>query len=155
VARSLENSQYSSETVSETQSIASKLSQCLKPGSVVVFLGDLGAGKTTFIKRLIQEIALLPEDDVQSPTFTYLHIFEGKTPIYHFDLYRLKTLEDFCALGFDEYLETPDGICLIEWPGVIQSILPKDTFYIQIAYLSETARQITITQNDENEILKV
>jgi len=113
------------------------LGTTLKPNSIVAFFGDLGAGKTTFIKGLVSSLS--PEI-VTSPTFTYLHIYAAN--IYHFDLYRLRSEKDFIDLGFAEYFAR-DGICLIEWAEKIIAILPDHTIRIFLEHKGEDRRTIS------------
>ncbi len=113
-------------------------------GCVVFFLGDLGVGKTTFIKALASEIIGISPNEVSSPTFTYLHIYGDRLPLYHFDLYRLKDPKAFFQMGFDEYFDAK-GICLIEWAEKIKAIVPKkNLFTINIKHLEKNKRVIEI-----------
>lgn len=112
----------------------------LSPNTVVAFYGDLGAGKTTFIKGVVSAFST---ETVTSPTFTYLHIYSGSAPIYHFDLYRLRSDKDFTDLGFGEYFSA-DGICLIEWSEKIDSILPKQTLRVRLKHQGGDCRTISI-----------
>lgn len=104
-------------------------------------MGDLGAGKTTLIKGIAKGAGGILEREVTSPTFSYLHIYSGKVPIYHFDLYRLRNAKEFCALGFQEYLEG-DGVCCIEWAERIKDLLPPHTFHICLEHEKEERRKI-------------
>ena len=114
---------------------------CLDQSSA--FFGDLGSGKTTFIKALVSKLSGIHPHEISSPTFTYLHIYEGNIPIFHFDLYRLQNHEDFLERGFDEYFEA-GGICCIEWAERIRPILPNDVLCIEMKHLNENEREITI-----------
>src|SRR5690606_17249486 len=108
----------------ETIALGHKIGQILPIGSIICFFGDLAAGKTTFIKGLVAEICGENwEYEVNSPTYVYLNIYDGKQTVYHFDLYRLKNKEEFIAMGFDEFLYS-DGIACIEWSERIESIIP-------------------------------
>lgn len=117
------------------------LAQELSPNTVVSFFGDLGSGKTTLIKALTAQLTGMAPHDINSPTFTYLHIYEGTIPIFHFDLYRLKSSHEFLERGFDEYFHQ-DGICLIEWAERIDSILPSNGRRIEMKHLGENKRLI-------------
>lgn len=128
----------------ETIQLGIDLSQSLKNGSIVAFLGDLGAGKTTLIKGLVKGFSKDDTVNVNSPTFVYLNIYDTKTPIYHFDLYRIKDKDQFYSLGFEEYFLS-NGICLIEWSENIKDILPKETIFIKISHLDENKREIQIS----------
>ena len=124
-------SEYVSSSVEETQNIGRRIAKNLKKGNIVAFLGNLGSGKTTLIKGLVNEINSTDIDSVSSPTFTYLNIYPGTVDVFHFDLYRIKNDEQFLSMGFDEYFEK-EGICLIEWSEKITSILPPETTVIHL-----------------------
>ncbi len=89
---------------------------------VFVFIGEMGVGKTTFIKRICE--ALGSEDSVSSPTYALVNEYQGDRKIYHFDLYRLNDIEEALDIGFTEYLEE-DAICLIEWPQIVLPLLDE------------------------------
>jgi tRNA threonylcarbamoyladenosine biosynthesis protein TsaE len=125
-----------------TQNFAAALSKTLPPRSLIALSGDLGSGKTTFMQGLIQGFGG-SQAMVQSPTFVYLHHYPTTPPVYHFDLYRLRSIDDFYAMGFEEYFEK-DGITAIEWPERIASILPSTAIKIQLSVVSETARRLVI-----------
>lgn len=133
-----------SRSVEETFNCSYAFGSSLKPGSVICFFGDLGAGKTTFIKGLVHGAAGCPVEEVTSPTFTYLNIYSGSQVVYHFDLYRLRDAEEFLSMGFEDYLFT-DGICCIEWSEKIQQLLPDDAIVIKISHLEDGARAIEIS----------
>lgn len=133
----------------ETQALAADFSRKLPPNSVVCFFGDLGAGKTTFIKGLAAGISLGLDAQVNSPTFTYLNIYRGTSTLYHFDLYRLRDADEFLAMGFDEMFHA-GGICCIEWSEKIASLLPPGTICIRMTHIDEFSRQIDITFVEEN-----
>lgn len=105
---------YTSESDLQTIQIAALIGKDLRPGDIVLLEGDLGAGKTTFVKGLAKGRGF-DVDEVHSPTFNYLNLY-GE--IAHFDLYRIETLQQFMAMGFDEYLEKPYIAC-IEWPEIL------------------------------------
>src|SRR5688572_29378976 len=104
---------YTSASLEDTKHIAKRLASTLCAPSIIAFYGDLGAGKTTFIRALAVEFGILP-DVVNSPTFQYLNIYKGTLQIFHFDLYRLRGPEDFLGMGFEEFFEQ-EGITCIEW----------------------------------------
>lgn len=126
----------------ETEQLGEALAEEVEKGQVIAFFGDLGSGKTTLIKGLASKLAGAGREEVSSPTFVYLHIYQGVQTVFHFDLYRLKQEQDFIDMGFFEYLET-DGICLIEWPERIASLLPKGCWKVWLAYEGEK-RLVTI-----------
>ena len=126
----------------ETLALASKLGKQLRKKDVIAFEGALGAGKTCFTKGLASGLCV--EDDVTSPTFTILYEYFGRLPLYHFDLYRLSSYDDFLDIAGDEYLDG-DGVCVIEWSEKIATNLPKNTIRISIEVLEEDERLINIT----------
>ena len=128
-----------SKSPEETVSIGEEIAQLLPRDQVVCFTGDLGAGKTTLIKGIATKITGLPLREINSPTFNYLHIYEGIETLYHFDCYRLNGPQDFLIRGLDEYF---GSLCLIEWPERITPILPKDRVRIKIEYHGEKERMI-------------
>lgn len=131
-----------SETITLYSSSASELAEVVdtlaniakQSPSIFAFYGSLGAGKTTLIKELISTITAVKKTDVTSPTFTYVQTYGNEPSVHHFDLYRINTLSQFEAMGFGEYLEE---MCFIEWPEVIEEILPLKTVRIRIGYEGE------------------
>ena len=115
----------------------------LNAGAVVAFFGDLGSGKTTFLKGMISCLTGCRPDQITSPTFNYLNIYSGRIPIYHFDLYRLKNGEEFEKAGFSEYLQE-DGICCLEWAERLTHHLPAKTTRITLKHAGHNQRSITI-----------
>lgn len=128
----------------ETTSIAFELGKSLPDNTIICFFGDLAAGKTTFIKGLVYGVAGIDPEHVHSPTFTYLHIYTGRLKtVYHFDLYRLRDIDEFLSMGFDEYLDA-GGVCCIEWSERIAACLPANRMNIYIEHAGEDKRLITI-----------
>lgn len=114
-----------------------------KPPFILAIKGDLGAGKTTFLKGFISELTGIEPDQIQSPTFTYLQVYNDY--LYHFDLYRIKHYEQFESAGFADYLQA-GGICCIEWAERIEDRLPNDAYVLEIAYLGPTSRRCSFYQ---------
>lgn len=137
--------QHLTSSASETFFLGYQVGKRLQPDAVVCFFGDLGAGKTTFIKGLVAGAAQTDPSYVQSPTFTYLNIYEGEIPVYHFDLYRLRDADEFLGMGFDEYFDA-GGICCIEWSERIQTCLPPFVISITLVHEGEDQRTIIINQ---------
>ncbi len=136
---------FVTEAAAETKQAGRELAKQLTPNSVLAFQGELGAGKTTFIKGLISELTGVAEDTVVSPTFCYLNIYSGgRLAVYHFDLYRLKDEQDFLKLGFDEYLNA-EGVCCIEWSEKIPALLPAHRKMIELLYAGAEKRTIRIS----------
>ncbi len=103
----------------------------LKPGDAICLFGPLGAGKSTLARGLIRALSSAAEE-VPSPTFTLVQLYEGRLPVAHFDLYRLETPDEAFELGLDEALE--EGAAVIEWPQRLQGRLPPDRLDIEIAF---------------------
>ena len=105
--------------------------------TVFAFYGKMGAGKTTFIKALCQELGV--EDEVNSPTFAIINEYRSQTTaelLYHFDFYRIKKLEEVYDLGYEDYFYS-GALCFIEWPELVEELLPLD------------AKKVTITENSD------
>jgi tRNA threonylcarbamoyladenosine biosynthesis protein TsaE len=127
-----------------TEDLAVRVGSLLRPGNVVALRGDLGAGKTSFARALIQSLGD-PDDEVPSPTFTLVQTYE--TPagsIWHFDLYRLSGADEVIELGWDEV--RADGIALVEWPDRLGPLLPADRLDIAISFgPTPETRRISLT----------
>lgn len=109
-------------------------------GDVFALSGDLGAGKTHFVKGFVSGMG--SDEEVTSPTFTLIHEYSaGRLPVYHFDFYRLDSADAVLRVGFDEYIEG-DGVCLIEWADRFAELLPKESHWIRFAVRSERERVI-------------
>ena len=126
----------------ETLQKARELYPHLKEDAILCFFGDLASGKTTFIKGIAEAAGVAPEQ-VSSPTFVYLNIYQGSRTIYHFDLYRLTGVDPFLSLGFEEFLFSP-GIKCLEWSERIASIIPPQAIQITFTATSETSREIVV-----------
>lgn len=133
-----------STSVDETLRTGFEFGKQLKPGDIVCLDGELGAGKTHFVKGVASYFGINPEK-VSSPTYTLIHEYSGNLPIYHFDCYRLKSEQEALEIGTEEYLYG-EGICLIEWPQKIQALIPDEAMWVEIAHHSKTERTIHIHQ---------
>lgn len=123
-----------------TAAAGAELARGAKVGDVFALTGDLGAGKTQWVKGFVAEMG--SDAEVTSPTFTLIHEYPcGRCPVYHFDFYRLDSAEAVLRLGFDEYLEG-DGVCLIEWADRFPELLPPRTLWISLAVKSANEREI-------------
>ncbi len=123
--------QFYSASPEETRAIAAQLAERHGPGEAVLLFGDLGAGKTTFVKGYCAALGV--PDQITSPTFTLMHVYRGdRIVIYHFDFYRLESPAAIAALGVEEYFDD-DGICLIEWPERALPLLPPDAVQVKLS----------------------
>lgn len=127
----------------ETKEFAKKIAKQLNNNSVIVLEGDLGAGKTKFTEGILEYFNLA--DEISSPTFTIVNEYNSKNiNIYHFDVYRLADIDEFYAIGGDEYFGK--GICIIEWGEIVEKAIPKDHIKIKIErnFENENSRNIKI-----------
>lgn len=131
----------------DVDSVARQLALQIQDCSIVTLSGALGAGKTTLSGALLAQLGV--REPVISPTFTYLNMYkssDGKM-IYHFDLYRLKNMQEFERLGFFEYLDQEDSLVLIEWPEIIQSALQGNICHVKLSVIDDLQRQIEYNVN--------
>ena len=127
---------FISKSEQDTINFAENFANQLHKKDIVILSGDLGSGKTKFVQGVLKHFGL--ENEISSPTFTIVNEYNADIcPIYHFDVYRLADIDEFYAMGGEEYFE--NGICLIEWGEIIEDALPSN--YIKI----------TFSKNEENE----
>ncbi len=133
----------------ETIEFGIQLSGQLKPGQVLTFSGNLGSGKTTLIRGICRGLKV--QEAITSPTFTLINEYNGTIPVYHFDFYRLHSSLEAAELGLEEYF-FGQGVCLIEWPDIIQELLPKSVYQVKLLALFEKglqdSRNISINKTD-------
>lgn len=125
---------FVSHSAAETENIGSEFAKTLKAGDVAAFFGDLGMGKTAFIRGMANGLGIV--DPVSSPTFALVHEYRGKLPLYHFDMYRVTSWDDLYSTGFFDYLDA-GGVCAVEWSENIEEALPENTISITIARVSD------------------
>ncbi len=128
----------------ETRQVAAAFAKSLTNPMVVLLNGDLGSGKTTFVKEVVK--ALGCDDLVTSPTFTLLNSYNAKFPVYHFDMYRLSSAEEAMNVGFEEYFDkhSLDGVCFVEWSENVEGLIRDVDFVIDIQKKGENERVFTI-----------
>ncbi len=132
-------------SLDELQFAAEKLVSFADTEKIFLFYGDMGAGKTTFIKSLCE--CLGTKENVTSPTFSIVNQYQGDAAkIYHFDFYRLKKQEEALDMGYEEYFYSGD-YCFIEWPEKIADLLPEHYIRVDIQVLSNNNRMLTFTKN--------
>ena len=131
----------------ETMALANSLATKLPNGAVLAFAGDLGAGKTTFVRGLAQGLGI--KEVVQSPTFNIMKIYlKGNRPLIHIDAYRLADIDT--DIGLDEYIGYETGITVIEWPMYIEKLIPETAIQVEITNLGDDNRQIKFLLKDKN-----
>ena len=115
----------------DTFNLGKKIGQQAKPGQVICLNGDLGVGKTVFTQGFAKGLGI--EETVNSPTFTIIQVYdEGRIPLYHFDVYRIGDPEEMYEIGYEEYVYG-DGVSVIEWPQLIDDILPEKRYDVTIS----------------------
>lgn len=132
-----------SHTEEETKQLAKKMASYFKTGDILILSGELGSGKTKFVEGFLSYFGL--ENNISSPTFTIVNEYlSPKQKIFHFDLYRLSDIDEFYAMGGEEYFSS--GICLIEWGEMIESILPTNYRKISFArsFEEDSLRELRI-----------
>lgn len=112
--------------------------------NVFAFYGSMGAGKTTFIKAICEELGV--DDVITSPTFAIVNEYTGRdTTIYHFDFYRIKRMEEVYDMGYEDYIYS-NAICFMEWPELIEPLLPEDAVKVTITANADGTRTVEINQ---------
>jgi tRNA threonylcarbamoyladenosine biosynthesis protein TsaE len=125
----------------ETEALGERLAKCLHAGDVVALYGDLGAGKTAFVRGMARGLDI--RESVTSPTFTIVNEYPGDPALFHFDMYRLKNAEELYGIGWEDYLDR-NGICVTEWSERIEEALPEDAVRVTISRLNDTERSVRI-----------
>ena len=133
--------EYISNSTQETEQIASEFAKELQCGDVIAFIGGLGVGKTAFTRGLAKGLNV--KGEVSSPTFALVHEYKGNPSLYHFDMYRINSIEDVYSTGYFDYLDLNE-IIAIEWSENISNILEDNTIYVELITTDEDSRQIKI-----------
>ena len=131
------------DSLDELKSVAEAVIESLDGRNVVAFCGAMGAGKTTLISAIMEYLG--SDDTVTSPTFALVNQYgtAGGDTVYHFDFYRINRIEEVFDMGYEEYFYSGD-LCLIEWPELIEELLPEDAMVVRIEVLSPIERRFTI-----------
>jgi tRNA threonylcarbamoyladenosine biosynthesis protein TsaE len=135
---------YRTASESETIALGERLARELPAHGVVLLIGNLGAGKTTLAKGIVNGLGAAAADEVSSPTFTLIHEY-GEGRVYHVDLYRLDEPREVATLGLEEIFER-DGVVLIEWGERFPRLLPAERIEIRIRPLADDEREIEVTR---------
>ena len=134
-------------SVEATMTLGTRVATMLDPGAVLALYGDLGSGKTHFVKGIAEGFGL-PPAEVRSPTFTILSVYdEGERPLYHFDAYRVQNPDEFVELGFEDYVRG-EGITCIEWANRVSDLLPPDTIHLRFHHVAPSQRRLTLGAPD-------
>ena len=137
-------------SVAETEKEGERLGRALAPGAVVALFGGLGAGKTAFTRGLASGLGI--EAFVSSPTFTIVNEYDGKVPLFHFDMYRLDSERELFDIGLDDYLER-GGVCAVEWSEKVPGAFPPGAIVVKIEDLGGGARRLVVIEEGESPLL--
>ena len=129
--------------VDETIRLGIKLGMLMSPGDVIALIGELGAGKTTLVKGIVRGLGVKDLRTVKSPTFSLVHTYRGRIPVYHFDAYRLKDSQEMLDIGSDEMIHG-NGVALVEWADNVSGCLPQEYLKITLTAVSENERNMEI-----------
>jgi len=138
-----------SESPQETQQVGMQLGKLSQPGDVFLLVGGLGAGKTCLTQGIAWGLGI--EGYAASPSFVLINQYRGRIPLYHIDLYRLDSIEEVNELGLDDYLYG-NGVCVVEWAEKAWAVLPRENLTVEMSFLSDTSRSITIKPNGKRYI---
>ena len=133
--------EYFTDSYMETEQLGERLGRGLKGGEIVALSGDLGAGKTAFVRGLARGLDVT--DSVKSPTFTIVDEHEGRVPLFHFDMYRLGGFDELFDIGWDDYAAR-GGVCAVEWSENVPEIIDQETITVDIRNMGGDRRCITI-----------
>ncbi|MBC8059335.1 MAG: tRNA (adenosine(37)-N6)-threonylcarbamoyltransferase complex ATPase subunit type 1 TsaE [Clostridiaceae bacterium] len=137
------------ESVEETINIGEKLGALVNSGDIICLIGDLGTGKTHFVKGLAKGLEI--KDYITSPTFTIVNEYQGRLKLYHFDVYRVDDPDEIHAIGFDEYIFS-SAVSIIEWSNFIEELIPEENLTINIVKVPEKGdnyREIELSYEGE------
>ena len=134
---------YETGSRAETAALGERLAKVLRSGSLVLFTGGLGAGKTAFCEGIARGLGCT--DEVSSPTFAIVNQYKGKggRRIHHFDFYRIKKLEEVYDMGYEDYFYS-GALCFIEWPELVEELLPGNTIKVTIEEVENGEREVTL-----------
>lgn len=139
-------------TFDEIDRLAVKVAKHMKNGGCLGLIGDLGAGKTTFTKKICGYYGI--KENIKSPTFTYvIEYISGSVNVYHFDAYRIINPEEIYEIGFEDYVGEEGSVIIVEWANNISDEMPEYTVYIEIEHNGEDTRKVSIykLKNGEKE----
>ncbi len=143
-----------SHTAGQTKKLGRLVGELLKPGSLVALSGELGAGKTQFVKGLAGGLGVDRSYYVSSPSFVLINEYPGRIPLYHLDLYRLSEYRDLEEIGLEEYLNS-NGVTTIEWAEKAAQFMPSELIWIDIHWTGPESRQITLRAAGKRNVLVI
>jgi tRNA threonylcarbamoyladenosine biosynthesis protein TsaE len=128
----------------ETIELGYKLGTCLAQGDVVALVGELGSGKTWLTKGIARGVGVAPDTVITSPTFALVNEYQGKTTLFHMDVYRLSSLAEFLSAGIEDYLYG-EGVTVLEWADRWPGDLPEQTIRVELFILDDRSRRISLS----------
>ena len=134
---------YRTRSAKETEAVGAEIAARLRPPALVMLIGDLGSGKTTLAKGIVEALGVAPAADVLSPTFSLIHEYEGNPKVYHLDLYRLDTVPELETLGLEDVWDQR-AIVVVEWGERFDSQLPGERLEIRLTHDDDDSRIITV-----------
>ena len=132
----------------QTLNLGQVIGKNLVPGMVICLKGELGAGKTTLTKGIVKGFGI--DSNATSPTFTIINEYAGEYKLYHIDTYRIESLDEMIDLGVEDYLPARDGVTVVEWPELIEDLLPEDKLSVTIEPEGIHQRKIIVQIHGEN-----
>jgi len=140
-----------SKNADDTMHLGAFMGEHLGPGDIIGMTGDLGSGKTCLTRGIARGMGVSDTYGITSPTFTLINEYPGRIPLYHLDVYRLSGSEDLEDLGYEEYF-FGRGVTVIEWAEKIDDVIPSDAIFIDITFLDETRRAISVSSTGQSGI---
>ncbi|MFC2083420.1 tRNA (adenosine(37)-N6)-threonylcarbamoyltransferase complex ATPase subunit type 1 TsaE [Bacteroidota bacterium] len=134
-----------SKSETDTKLVAKEFSKIISKGDVIALKGELGAGKTYFVKSVCEEYDI---NNSRSPSFSIVNEYDGKYKCYHFDFYRIKQKEELYNVGYYEYIKDLNAITFIEWSDFFPSVLPEKRINIELKFKNYISRKIIINKNE-------
>lgn len=129
----------------ETANVVESFSSIIKQGDLIALIGNLGTGKTFFVKKFCE---LNNITDADSPTFSIVNEYRGEKLIFHFDFYRINKIEELYDIGIDEYIYDEEAVKFIEWADLMPQVLPSKYYKVEFEFISENSRKIKITEHE-------
>ena len=130
----------------ETEAVGAALAETLRPGDVVALYGDLGAGKTAFVRGLARGLGV--RETVSSPTFTIVNEYPGKIPLFHFDMYRLRDEQELFDIGWEDYLDR-GGVCALEWSERVEGAIGPEAVRVTLRRADDAHREIVVSRKED------
>ena len=135
--------EYKTTSLEQTHTLGRKIAVQLQQGDVVALCGDLGSGKTSLTQGIAFGLGVPPDTAVNSPTFTLVNEYSGDVPVFHLDLYRISSVDEFYLSGLDECFSN-SAVTIIEWADKLRTVIPEKAVWISMEFINESTRKITL-----------